>query len=253
MMATETANPVVLVTGAATGVGRACSIRFAEKGYDVVVNFLGPDESDADETVRAIESRGQAALKWQCDVSRDEQVRAMAKAVEQRFGYLDVLVNCAGTTHFVERTDLEGMTEAKWDQILAVNTKGPFWVTRACVPLLRRRPNAAIVNVSSTAGISGFGSSLAYCASKGALNTMTKTLACALAPDIRVNAVCPGPIDSGWLRRGLSEEQVRLRAATFPIPRLAKPDDIADSILYLATGTTLTTGQLLVVDGGRTM
>ena len=123
---------------------------------------------------------------------------------------------------------------------MAVNTKGPFFVTRALVPLLRRP-------------ISGFGSSIAYCASKGALNTITKSLARALAPEIRVNAVCPGPIDSGWLRQGMTEQQIEQRVAGFPIPRLAQPDDIVDAIEYLATGTTLTTGQLLVVDGGRTM
>lgn len=252
-MSEESVRPLVLVTGAATGVGRACAVRFAREGYDVVVNFLGPDEMDADETVRQVESHGRSALKVPCDVSQDDQVRAMIRAVEQRFGYLDALVNCAGVTHFVDDADLEAMTESKWDQILAVNTKGPFWVTRACVPLLRGRPGAAIVNVSSVAGISGFGSCMAYCASKGALNTLTKSLACALAPDIRVNAVCPGPIDSGWLRRGMSEEQVQQRAAEFPIPRLAKPEDVADTIYYLAAGTTLTTGQLLVIDGGRTL
>ena len=164
-----------------------------------------------------------------------------------------MLVNCAGMTHFVEHADLDAMTEAKWDQILAVNTKGPFFTTRAFVPLLRRRRGASIVNVSSVAGISGFGSSIAYCASKGALNTLTKSLARILAPEIRVNAVCPGPIDSGWLRQGMTAEQMQQRVASFPIPRLSQPDDIVDAIHFLATGTTMMTGQILVVDGGRTM
>ena len=110
-----------------------------------------------------------------------------------------------------------------------------------------------MVNVSSVAGISGFGSSIAYCASKGALNTMTKSLARALAPEIRVNAVCPGPIDSRWLRQDMSEEEIAERVASFPIPRLSLPEDIADTVSYLAVGTAMTTGQILVVDGGRTM
>ena len=177
----------------------------------------------------------------------------MAAAIDAEFGCLDALVNCAGTTEFVQHEDLEGMTEEAWDRILAVNTKGPFFVVRACIPLLKRQAQAAIVNVASVAGISGAGSCLAYCASKGALNTMTKSLARALAPEIRVNAVCPGPIDSGWLRRGMTEQQMKNRVENFPIPRLAQPDDVVDAIHYLATGTSLTTGQILVVDGGRTM
>ena len=250
---TTTSNPVALVTGAATGVGRACAIRFASHGYDVVVNYLGPEKDEVAKTVAAIESHSQVALPIACDVSDTEQTTAMAASVEARFGRLDVVVNCAGTTHFVRHDDLDGMTEAMWDRILAVNTKGPFFVTRACRQLLAADGGGAIVNVSSVAGISGFGSSVAYCASKGALNTMTKSLARALAPTIRVNAVCPGPIDSGWLRQDMTDEEMQQRVASFPIPRLAQPDDIVDTIYYLAAGTTLTTGQLLVVDGGRTM
>ncbi|MEM6468048.1 MAG: SDR family oxidoreductase [Planctomycetota bacterium] len=244
---------VALVTGAATGVGRACAIRFAEAGYNLVVNFLGPDEDDATETVRRCESVSVSAVPVQCDVSDDTATVEMAEFTKRHFGRLDVLVNCAGATHFVEHADLRGMTEPMWDQILAVNTKGPFFVTRACEELLRADGGGSIVNVSSVAGVSGAGSSVAYCASKGALNTMTKSLARALAPEIRVNAVCPGPIDSGWLRKGMTDEQMQQRVASFPIPRLAQPDDIVDAIEYLATGTSLTTGQILVVDGGRTM
>ena len=125
--------------------------------------------------------------------------------------------------------------------------QGSFFVMAAVA--LKCRKSAAVVNVSSVAGISGFGSSIAYCASKGALNTMTKSLARALAPEIRVNAVCPGPIDSRWLRRDMSEEEIVDRVASFPIPQLSSPEDIADTVSYLAIGTTMTTGQILVVDG----
>ncbi|MGB0598334.1 MAG: SDR family NAD(P)-dependent oxidoreductase [Rubripirellula sp.] len=250
---TQTSRPVALVTGGATGVGRATAIRFAEQGHDVVVNFLGPEIAAAQETVEMIESSEVCSLTIQCDVSDNEQVVSMAADIFERFGRLDVLVNCAGTTQFVDHTDLDGMTGAMWDRILAVNTKGPFFVSRACVDMLRAGSGGSIVNVSSVAGVSGFGSSIAYCASKGGLNTMTKSLARALAPEVRVNAVCPGPIDSGWLRKGLTDEQMQSRVKSFPIPRLAQPDDIADTIFFLASGTSLTTGQLLVVDGGRTM
>lgn len=246
-------RPVVLVTGAATGVGRACCLRFADSGFDVVVNFLGPDEQDAAETVRLVQSKSVDAIEVQCDVSIDSEVRKMAHSVQSRFRRLDVLVNCAGVTHFVDHADLDSMTETMWDQILAVNTKGPFFTTRALAPLLGESGSGAIVNVSSVAGVSGAGSCVAYCASKGALNTMTKSLARALAPQIRVNAVCPGPIDSRWLREGMTEQQIEDRVASFPIPRLSRPEDIADTVHYLATGTAMTTGQVLVVDGGRTM
>ena len=237
----------------ATGVGRACAIRFAQEGLDVVVNYLGPDEAAAKETLATLKRLVRPAMSVKCDVSKSEEVAAMIQQIESQWGRLDVVVNCAGTTHFVDHGDFDAMTEEKWDQVLAVNTKGPFFVTRAAVPLLRKQSNAAVVNVSSVAGISGAGSSIAYCASKGALNTMTKSLARALAPEIRVNAVCPGPIDSGWLRKGMTEEQIEQRVESFPIPRLSKPSDIADAVFYLARGTEMTTGQLLVVDGGRTM
>jgi len=249
----ESERKVVLVTGSATGVGRACAVKFASLGFNVVVNYPGADEEEANETVRLVEAQGMSALLARCDVSRDDEVVAMLAATEKTFGRLDVLVNAAGTTTFVEHENLQGLTEEHWDSILAVNTKGPFFVTRAAVHLLKGRKGAAVVNVSSVGGISGFGSSIAYCASKGALNTMTKSLAKALAPEIRVNAVCPGPIDSRWLRQDMSEEQISERVASFPIPQLSLPEDIADTVTYLAVGTAMTTGQILVVDGGRTM
>lgn len=243
---------VALVTGSATGVGRACAVRLARQGFDVVVNY-SRSEDDARETLRLVEEEGRQALLEQCNVRVDNDVTGMLQAVREKFGRLDVLVNNAAMTHFVQHSDLEGMSEEKWDEIVATNVKGPFFVTRAAVPLLRESAAAAVVNVSSVAGISGEGSSIAYCASKAALNTMTKSFARLLAPGIRVNAVCPGPIDTRWLRGRFSEEELQARTAAFPIPRPAQPEDIADTVLYLATGTTLTTGQCLVVDGGRTM
>ena len=245
-------RPVALITGAATGVGRACAEQFARRGYDVVVNY-SRSEQEAQETGALVQAVGARALLIQCDVSEDALVREMLARIESEFGRLDVLVNNAGTTYFIEHQQLEELTEEKWDRILAVNLKGPFFVTRAAAPLLRKSSAAAVVNVSSVAGIAGQGSSIAYCASKGALNTMTKSLARALAPEIRVNAVCPGPIDTRWLRGWKSADEIESLVAGYPIPRAAQPDDIADAVLYLATGTTLTTGQLLVVDGGRTM
>jgi 3-oxoacyl-[acyl-carrier protein] reductase len=252
MSTSESSRPVALVTGSATGIGRACALQFARRGYNVVVNY-SRSETEAQATVRLLAESGAESLLQCCDVSRDADVTRMIAAVGERFGRIDVLVNNAATTEFIDHADLDALSESTWDRILAVNLKGPFFCIRAAAPLLQASGRGAIVSVSSVAGINGQGSSVAYCASKGALNTMTKSLARALAPHIRVNAVCPGPVDSRWLRSVMSESQLHDRVKDYPLPRPAQPEDIADAVVYLATGTSLTTGQLLVVDGGRTM
>lgn len=248
----EKKHQVALVTGSATGIGRACALRFAENGFHVVVNY-SKSEEDARETLKLVEACHVRGLLVQCDVGSDAAVRDMLHKIEREFGRLDVLVNNAGATWFIDHKNLEEMTEEKWDRILQVNLKGPFFCTRAAVPLMRKSGGGAIVSVSSVAGLSGDGSSIAYAASKGALNTMTKSLARALGPDIRVNAVCPGPVDTRWLRAVMSPDELEKRTSHFPMKRPALPEDIADAVFYLATGTSLTTGQCLVVDGGRTM
>jgi 3-oxoacyl-[acyl-carrier protein] reductase len=249
---TSTDRKVALVTGSATGIGRACAVRFAQMGYNVVVNY-SRSEADARETLRLVEECQVRGLLAACDVSRDAAVQAMIKQIDAEFGRLDILVNNAATTYFIPHPKLEEMTEEKWDRILEVNLKGPFFCTRAAAPLMRRSGGGAIVNVSSVAGLNGEGSSIAYAASKGGLNTLTRSLARALAPEIRVNAVCPGPVDSRWLRAVMSEAELAERTASYPLQRPAQPDDIADAVLFLATGTSLATGQCLVVDGGKTM
>ncbi len=248
----ESIHKVALVTGSATGIGRACALRFAENGFHVVVNY-SRSEADARETLKLVEACHVRGLLVQCDVGNDADVRNLIHTVEREFGRLDVLVNNAGTTWFIDHKNLEEMTEEKWDRILQVNLKGPFFCIRAAVPLLRKSGGGAVVSISSVAGLSGDGSSIAYAASKGALNTMTKSLARALGPEIRVNAVCPGPVDTRWLRAVMSPDELEKRTAHFPMQRPALPEDIADAVIYLANGTSLTTGQCLVVDGGRTM
>ncbi|MCA9094515.1 MAG: glucose 1-dehydrogenase [Planctomycetaceae bacterium] len=243
---------VALVTGSATGIGRACAIRFAKLGFDVVVNY-SKSEGEARETLASVEAEGVKGLLIQCNIGEDAAVRKMMEKIEKELGGLDVLVNNAAMTHFISHPNLEEMTEEKWDQILQVNLKGTFFCARAAVPLLKKRPGGNIVSISSVAGINGEGSCMAYAASKGAVNTMTKSLAKALAPDIRVNAVCPGPVDSRWLRAVMTEEVLYKITASYPLKRPSQPDDIADAVIYLSTGTSLVTGQCLVVDGGRTM
>ena len=246
------ARPVALVTGSATGVGRACVLQFAARGYDVVVNYSRSVE-EANETARKATSVGAEVLLVQCDVSDEALVQQMIEKIRDKFGRLDVLVNNAATTKFINHSDLDSMTEELWDRILGVNVKGAFFVTRAAAPLLREGEGGSVVSVSSVAGITGSGSSIAYCASKGALNTMTKSLARALAPEIRVNAVCPGPIESRWIREGSPETSIEAMVADYPIPKASMPEDIADAVVFFSLGTTMATGQLLSIDGGQTL
>ncbi len=246
----ESKSKVALVTGGGTGVGRATSLQLAKRGFDVVVNY-SRSKDDAEQTVNDIKELGQQALALQCDVSNDEQAVAMIEAVRKEFGRLDILVNNAGMTYFVEHTDLDAMSEDKWDRILAVNLKGAFFVSRAAIPLLQESEGGSIVNVASVAGVAGAGSSIAYAASKGGLITMTKSLAKAYAPSIRVNAVCPGVIISRWL--GDHQDMIEGALQVTPLERASTPDDIADVITFLACDAGMMTGQALVVDGGRTM
>jgi 3-oxoacyl-[acyl-carrier protein] reductase len=241
---------VALITGGGTGVGRATALALARRGYDLAINY-SRSAQEAEETAAAARQHGVRAITLACDVADDGQVRQMLARCGQELGRLDVLVNNAGTTYFVEHRDLEGLTEAMWDRILAVNLKGPYFVTRAAVELLRASGGGAIVNVASVAGIAGSGSSIAYAASKGGLITMTKSLARALAPQIRVNAVCPGPIRSRWLAG--REAMIEAALAVTPLARASTPEEVADVIVFLACDAGMMTGQAVVVDGGRTM
>jgi 3-oxoacyl-[acyl-carrier protein] reductase len=245
----STPRKVALVTGSATGVGRACAVRFAKLGFAVAVNY-SRSEADALETVRLVEECDVPVLLCKANVGSDAEVRQMVGATEAAFDRLDVLVNNAGTTHFVAHTDLDALTEQVWDDIFQVNVKGAFYCVRAALPLLKAA-KGNVVNVTSVAGLTGQGSSIPYAASKAALNCVTQSLARAFGPDVRVNAVAPGPINTRWLAG--KEAHIAKFLEQAPLGRAADPDDIADAVVYLATGTTLTTGQVLVVDGGRTM
>lgn len=245
-------SPVALITGSGTGVGRACALRFAQLGFTVVVNY-SRSKSDAEKVVEHITAAGGRSLLIACDVSDEVAVGRMISQISANFGRLDVLVNNAATTHFVAPANLTEMTTEKWDRILDVNLKGPFFCIRAAAELLKASGSGAVVNVSSVAGQTGRGSCIAYAASKGGLNTLTKSMALALAPHVRVNAVLPGPIDSRWIREGNQAWDLEEMTAGYPLPRPSTPDEIADAVIYLATGTRMTTGQLLVVDGGQTL
>jgi 3-oxoacyl-[acyl-carrier protein] reductase len=240
---------IALVTGSATGVGRAAALRFAREGFGVVVNY-SRSKADAEETFAEVKKLGVPAILCEANVGDESAVKGMVARCGAELGGLDVLVNNAGTTHFIDHTKLEALTDAVWEEIFRVNMLGTFWACRAAMPLLQER-KGAIVNVTSVAGLSGQGSSIPYAASKAALNSITKSLARAFGPDVRVNAVAPGPINTRWLAPHQAHIQQYLKQT--PLQKAAEPEDIADAIWYLATGTSMTTGQILVVDGGRTM
>jgi 3-oxoacyl-[acyl-carrier protein] reductase len=238
---------VAVVTGGATGIGRAASLAFARAGAGVAVNYSRSAQA-ADATVREIVSLGGRALALRCDVSGDRDVRVMMDRVVKELGGLDILVNNAGWTKRVQpHSDLESLTDDVWDRVWAVNVKGAFYCVRAAAEHMRRRGAGSVVNVTSVAALAGTGSSMAYAASKAALTTLTKSLARALAPTVRVNAVAPGLVATGF--GGWTEVNWKATAGVTPIGRLPTEAETAEAIVYLATADGVT-GQTIVMDGG---
>jgi len=244
---------VCVVSGSSSGIGAATVRRFAREGWDVVVNYsrsVAPAEAVAAEC-RAL---GAQALLVRADVSQDADARRMADEVHARFGRADVLVNNAGTTKFVALKNLDGLESEDFHSIYAVNVVGAFQLSRAFVPMLKAQPGAGIVNISSVASMMGRGSSIAYMASKGAVNAMTVGLARALGPEIRVNAIAPGLVDSSWLQQGLGPERyaAHLKAwtDTAALAQPITPEDVADAAWWLGAGALKTTGEVLLLDAG---
>jgi 3-oxoacyl-[acyl-carrier protein] reductase len=245
-------KPAALVTGAATGIGRSAAIALAKHGYDVVVNYSRSEDA-AKFTAREAEAAGARALLYRADVSDDASVRAMLAAAEKEFGRLDVLINNAGTTVDVEPKNFEEMTVDAWNRVFSDNVLGLFLVTRAATPLLKKSPNGCIVNTCSIAGLRPSAQPLPYAASKAAVANLTKTLANALGPKIRVNAVAPGWIEGDWMKKTLAgnyEGLMARRAKYTPLKRCCTEDDVADSMLSLILHNRFVTGEIIIVDGG---
>jgi len=241
-----------LVTGAATGIGRAAVLALARAGFDVAINY-SRSEAAARETAAAAERLGAATLLLRCDVSDDAAVREMLASVDKRFGRLDVLINNAGTTTEVKPKDFETLTVEEWDRVFAVNVRGVFLVTRAALPLLRKGDRPCIVNTASIVGLRPGPQPLPYAASKAAVVNLTKTLAYNLGPEIRVNAVAPGWMEGDWMQRMLKDKYAELmerRAKLTPLKRCVTADDVAETMLGLVEGNRFVTGEVVVVDGG---
>lgn len=237
----------VVVTGGGTGIGRAMCLRFAREGAVVVVNY-SKSKTQADEVVSRIESGGGRAWALQADVSDDRQARQLIVQSVERMGRLDLLINNAGWTRFIPHHELERLTEEVLENTLGVIVKGPIYCIRAAVPHLKATGNASIINTTSIAAFTARGSSLIYVAAKSALAGMTKALARALAPEIRVNAIAPGFVDTGfvdWTPEVLKDLQQPTR-----LGRTIDPEDVADAAVYLAADAKSTTGQTILVDAG---
>lgn len=251
------AGRVVLVTGGAGGIGSAVAKAFASAGAGGVAINYRKSATEAEALAAELERSGTKAQAIQADVQNDAQVRAMMARIESHFGRLDVVVNNAGVTHWVKLPDLEGLTDPIWDEILDVNVKGAFRCARAAQKLLEVN-QGMIVNVSSISGVLAPStiSSLAYGTAKAALIYMTKGLAVAMAPKVRVNCVAPAFTDTPWMSQhfGTNYQQVIANASSsFPLQRIATPEDIAGAILGLITGGDFVTGQTLLVDGGLSL
>jgi NAD(P)-dependent dehydrogenase (short-subunit alcohol dehydrogenase family) len=248
----------VIVTGSASGLGAATAAILAKSGARIVINYAS-SKKDAEETADLCRKAGGDIVVVQGDVARDEDCRKIVAAAAP-WGRVDALINNAGTTKHVPHGDLDGLSAEDFQRIYAVNTIGPYQMVRAARSLLEASAKAsgraaAVVNTSSVAGISGGGSSIAYAASKGALNTITLSLARALAPLIRVNTVCPGYIDTPWFTKGrgaAAAAQVRdTVVAKVALKRASTADDIAQLVCFLASPQSgHMTGEVVRMDAG---
>ena len=238
---------VALVTGGSRGIGRATAQRLAEAGATVLITYSA-DRAAAEATVAQLPGEGHAALPL---LLRDSaSIAAVAGTIGARFGRLDILVNNGGATTPVPAADLDGLTDALFDEVLTTNLRGPFAVVRAVRHLLEVPPGAVIINVSSIAARTGIGSNLAYCAAKAGLDALTIGLAKALAPKVRVLAVAPAGVDTGFVK-GRSPEDFAALAQRTPLAKTTTPDDVARAIMACITHLTSSTGIVLPVDEGR--
>jgi 3-oxoacyl-[acyl-carrier protein] reductase len=251
-MAEDLKGRVALITGASSGIGAATAQLLAGRGCAVAINF-SKSRAAAETVAAACEAAGGRAFLVQGDVADDADCRRIADGTVAHFGHLDFLVNNAGTTKFVAHKDLAGLSAEDFQRIYAVNTIGPFQMVRAAEAYLRAT-RGSVVNVSSVAGVIAVGSSLAYVASKAALNGLTLGLARVLGPEVRINSVCPGFVEGEWLKQGMGEAAYEATRAAWhamaPLGRTNTAADIAASIAFFLTAAPNITGETLMIDAG---
>jgi 3-oxoacyl-[acyl-carrier protein] reductase len=243
------ANRVALVTGGAGGIGTAVCEELAASGATVVVGYRNSREP-AEALVGRLPQSSFVHAALRAPVTDSIALGELAAEIDRRYGRCDILVNCAGTTRFVPHSRLDQLDDALIDEILATNVRGAFATVRALYPLMRRGGDALVVNISSIAAFTAMGSNVMYCASKAALDNMTKSLARALAPEIRVVSVSPGLVDTEFVRK-MDKAWHDEQAARTPLKRLATPQEIARAVVAMATSLTFATGVIIPIDGGR--
>jgi 3-oxoacyl-[acyl-carrier protein] reductase len=244
---------VAIVTGSATGVGAAAAILLADHGCNVVINYTR-SKAEAEETAAACRAKGAETIVFQADVSDDDACQAMVKAAADKWGRIDYLINNAARTKFNPYPKLDGVSKQDFLDIYAVNVVGAYQMVRAVTPYMKKQGHGSIVNDSSIGGVTGIASSIPYAASKAALNLMTKSLAHVLAPEININTVVPGMIQTRWLKGGMGEEQyeamLKATGAQLPLKKVATPEDIAAVLVWFLESAHLITGEMLIVDSG---
>lgn len=242
-------NKVYINTGGGTGVGRAISLKLAERGAKVVINYR-KSKKEAMEVTEKITEYGGIALPFKADVAIEKEVREMISYTIKEFGRIDGLVNNASITAHIAINDLESATDEIWDSLYDVNVKGMFHCIKAVVPSMKKQGSGAIVNLGSVAGTTGIGSSIPYAATKAAIHNMTRSLAIALSPHIRVNCISPGAIETRWWSS--HKDKMYELAGNLPLQRISSPEDIADAVLFQFTQKSVT-GQVFTIDNGQTL
>ena len=241
-------SKVAIITGSGSGIGAATAIALSKRGWSVLINY-----SKSKDKAEQVQKSCPGSILVQADAGEDADCRKLVKAALEKWGRVDALVNNAGTTKFVKHTDLDGLSADDFLRIYRLNVVGPFQMARACAPALKAN-KGSVVNVSSVASLLGTGSSIAYGASKAALNSVTRSLARVLGPDVRVNAVLPGYVDTPWQHNALGLDKARQAAEHYsgmvPLKDYARPEDIAETIVWLIEGARQVTGETIFTDGG---
>jgi 3-oxoacyl-[acyl-carrier protein] reductase len=249
----ELKDSVAIITGSSSGIGAAIARCFAAQGCHIVINYSRND-AGAKRVAADCEALGVRTLVMKANVAEDSDCRALVEGTLEKFGKLNVLINNAGTTKFCDHRNLAGLDKQDFLDIYAVNTVGAYQMVRAAEPVLRQQEVAHVINMASIAGIAGVGSSIAYAASKGAMVTMTMSLARVLGPQIRVNAICPGFVQGEWLAEGMGQEGYDRTLGGIrkiaPLADAVTPERIAETARGIVTGMDWMTGETIIVDGG---
>ena len=244
---------VAIVTGSATGVGAAAAIMLAERGCNVVINYT-KSKAEAETTAATCRAKGADVIVFQADVADDASCRSMAQAAFDRWARIDYLINNAAKTKFNPYENLEGLSAEDFLAVYKVNVVGAYQMVRAVTPFMKQAGRGAIVNNSSIGGITGISSSMAYAASKAALNMMTQSLSLVLGPEIRINAIAPGAIQTRWLQGGMTADQyqefLKFAAKMVPLKLVPTAEQIAEALIWFLEGASVVTGEVLMVDAG---